>query len=67
MVIFINGQEETVDLNTNVEGMITHFDFGLVGGIAVAINETVVPKSQWTSTLLQENDKVLIIKASQGG
>ena len=47
--------------------MITHFDFGLVGGIAVAINETVVPKSQWTSTLLQENDKVLIIKASQGG
>ena len=36
-------------------------------GIAVAVNETVVPKTNWDSYLLQPNDKVLVIKATQGG
>ena len=36
-------------------------------GIAVAVNETVVPKAQWDSFELQPNDKVLVIKATQGG
>ena len=36
-------------------------------GIAVAVNETIVPKKQWESYILQPDDKVLVIKATQGG
>jgi sulfur carrier protein len=36
-------------------------------GLAVAINEFVVPKSEWDKTTLNQNDQVLIIKATQGG
>lgn len=36
-------------------------------GIAVAINQTVIPKTDWESTDLKEKDNVLIIKATQGG
>lgn len=36
-------------------------------GIAVAVNNSVVPKNSWSETLLYENDKVLLIKATQGG
>jgi len=36
-------------------------------GIAVAVNETVVPREQWDTYELQNNDKVLVIKATQGG
>ena len=36
-------------------------------GIAVAVNETIVPKTQWESYILQPDDKVLVIKATQGG
>jgi sulfur carrier protein len=36
-------------------------------GIALAINNTVIPKSDWSSTLLQETDDILIISATQGG
>jgi sulfur carrier protein len=36
-------------------------------GIAVAVNQTIVPKSEWNSTSLREKDAVLIIKATQGG
>lgn len=36
-------------------------------GIAVAVNNVVVSKSAWSGFELKENDKVLIIQASQGG
>ncbi|MFV5694574.1 sulfur carrier protein ThiS [Flavobacterium sp. LB3P122] len=35
--------------------------------IAVAINNTVNPKSNWNSHLIQETDDILIISATQGG
>lgn len=36
-------------------------------GIAVAVNTTVIPKSDWNSYHLNPNDEVLIISATQGG
>ncbi|MDX6183497.1 sulfur carrier protein ThiS [Flavobacterium sp. Fl-77] len=36
-------------------------------GIAVAINNTVVPKINWNQHLVQETDEILIISATQGG
>jgi len=36
-------------------------------GIAVAINNTVIPKSNWNSHIIQETDDILIISATQGG
>ena len=36
-------------------------------GIAVAINNTVIPKSNWNLHPLHETDEILIISATQGG
>ena len=36
-------------------------------GLAVAINECVVPKAEWETCMLQSNDKLILIKATQGG
>ncbi|WP_369752617.1 sulfur carrier protein ThiS [Flavobacterium sp. WC2409] len=36
-------------------------------GIAIAINNTVIPKSNWNSHSIQETDIILIISATQGG
>lgn len=36
-------------------------------GIAVALNNRVVPKEKWEHTVLQENDMLLLIGASYGG
>lgn len=36
-------------------------------GIAVAVNNTVVPKIKWNEYLLHETDDILIISATQGG
>jgi len=36
-------------------------------GLALAINNTVIPKAQWAAHALTNGDRVLIIKATQGG
>lgn len=36
-------------------------------GIAVAINNQVIPQHAWATTLLSNNDSILIISATQGG
>ncbi|AYN06283.1 MULTISPECIES: sulfur carrier protein ThiS [unclassified Flavobacterium] len=36
-------------------------------GIAVAVNNTVVPKLNWNEFHVQETDEILIISATQGG
>lgn len=36
-------------------------------GVAAALNETVVPRGQWSSTSLAEGDRVEVLTAVQGG
>lgn len=36
-------------------------------GIAVAIDDVIIPKSEWSDTLVTEHADVLVITATQGG
>ena len=36
-------------------------------GIAIAVNEEVIPKNQWDQFTIKENDRLLVIIAAQGG
>ncbi|OVE58488.1 sulfur carrier protein ThiS [Chryseobacterium mucoviscidosis] len=36
-------------------------------GIAVALNNRIIPQSFWAETFLNDKDSVLIITATQGG
>ncbi len=36
-------------------------------GKAIAINDTIIPRDNWDSTILSKNDKVIVIKACSGG
>ncbi|MFD8976699.1 sulfur carrier protein ThiS [Streptomyces sp. NPDC059593] len=36
-------------------------------GVAAAVNEAVVPRSEWAATLLGEGDRVEVLTAVQGG
>lgn len=36
-------------------------------GIAIALNNTIIKKDDWSATDLKSNDNILIIKATQGG
>lgn len=36
-------------------------------GIAIAVNQQVIKRSEWSEWELKPNDDILIIKATQGG
>lgn len=36
-------------------------------GIAVAVNDAVVPRQEWTAYPLDEGDRIEVIQATQGG
>ncbi len=36
-------------------------------GVAIAVNGAVVPRLEWETYFLKQNDNILIIKATQGG
>lgn len=67
MNIFINGQATDMPDNTSIDDVLQRIGQTHTGGIAVAVNDMVVPKSQWAKAQISDGDKILIIKASQGG
>lgn len=66
MQIVLNDKVKVIDDHSSVSLMLNQIQLE-PKGIAIAINETVVPKQSWDQHLINENDKVLIIKATQGG
>ena len=68
MLVTVNNQ--SVELTTGqptLGQLLQQLQFGEKKGIAVAIQDEIVPKSTWPTYALQENDKVTIIQATQGG
>jgi sulfur carrier protein len=67
MEVFVNDQKQTVEADYNLTQLFNHLDIETPGGIAVALNNTVVPRANWEKQLLKNGDNILIIKATQGG
>lgn len=66
MEVQINGTRQDVSCNSNITSLLDHLSIS-IQGIAVAINGTVIPRKSWNTHTLQSEDKITIIKATQGG
>ncbi len=67
MQIILNSQTHQVEEKTSIQIALNNWIGDKQKGIAVAVNETIVPKTCWDSYELKDNDKLLVIKATQGG
>ena len=66
MIISVNKKDIEVDDNITIESML--FFLGIkTEFIAVEVNSTIVPKSEFAIHMLSENDKIMIINAVGGG
>ncbi|WP_299182762.1 sulfur carrier protein ThiS [uncultured Chryseobacterium sp.] len=54
-------------LPENLEALIAMEIPGKKKGIAVALNNRIVPQTDWVKTFLKDQDSILIITATQGG
>lgn len=68
MKIRVNGKEKTVRPNLNIHDLLIALELNPAqAGIAVAVDQEVIPKTGWQATELCENNEVEIIRAVQGG
>jgi len=67
MEVTVNQQNFTVSENCSVEQMLAIALNRPVTGVTVAVNQTIVPKSDWNTHLLHPYDQIMLIKATQGG
>ncbi len=68
MNIRINGEVISVNEQMKLSEFVTlRLNGKEPRGIAVALNEMIIPKGKWNETVLNENDNVEIVHAVQGG
>ncbi|MET8243460.1 sulfur carrier protein ThiS [Streptomyces sp. NPDC005202] len=66
MNISVNGEPRTIAPGTALDTVVKTLT-AAPSGVAAALNETVVPRAQWSSTALAEGDRVEVLTAVQGG
>jgi len=67
MEVIVNNSATQVQNESSLSELISALDLIEQKGIAIALNNKVVTKTKWESTILSEKDKITIIKATQGG
>ncbi len=67
MEAFINNQPVSLSGLATLSDVLMQQDFLDKKGIAVAVNNSVVPKSEWNTYQVESADKITIIRATQGG
>jgi sulfur carrier protein len=66
MKITVNGAERETRDGSSVAGVVASVT-GASTGIAVAVNDEVVPRAAWATTILREADRIEVLTAVQGG
>lgn len=66
--VSINGTATEIADNTTLDEVLRRYGIAPdTSGVAVALNEAVVPRDQWPTTAPKTGDRVEIIHAVQGG
>ena len=65
MNILVNNKPTETDA-VNLKELAAKFNLPM-NGVAMALGTTMVQRTEWETTMLKENDSVIIIKAACGG
>ncbi|MFI1163849.1 sulfur carrier protein ThiS [Streptomyces sp. NPDC020801] len=66
VTISVNGEPLRIAPGTALDTVVQTLT-AAPSGVAAALNETVVPRTRWSSTALAEGDRVEVLTAVQGG
>jgi sulfur carrier protein len=67
MRIVLNGEPRQVSEGITVARLVHELDGREAGGVAVAVDAEVVPRSEWERMELAEGQRVEVLGAIQGG
>ena len=66
ITVEVNQKKHQISENLTLQDLVTNLNIQ-PNGIAIAINNHVIKKTDWDSKGLQNSDAILIIKSTQGG
>ena len=66
LTLVVNGTRRDVDPGTTVDALVGSVAAS-PAGVAVAVNDTVVPRAGWSTTALRDGDRVEVLTAVPGG
>jgi sulfur carrier protein len=67
MTIRVNDQPRRVAASATLLDLLRELALAERRGVAVAVNDSVVPRTRWPAHTLTEADHVVVIQATQGG
>lgn len=67
MLVFLNNKSIELTHEITIHELLTVQNISAERGVAIAINNTVIQKKLWEKHIISDNDKITIIKATQGG
>jgi len=67
MDVFVNGKLLAVPTGARITDALDILKIGSVKGVAVAVNNNVIGRADWEHLELNNNDRITLIKATQGG
>jgi len=65
--VFINQQKFQLPQNGRLSDVLPLLHIGQADGIAIAVNQVVVPRGEWEGYVLAGGDTIFVIRATQGG
>lgn len=67
MTIRVNEEARSIAAGATLLDLLRDLALAERRGVAVAVNDVVVPRTEWSARALADADKVLVIQAAQGG
>jgi sulfur carrier protein len=67
MRIHLNDTARELPSDATLDALARELGLAARRGVAVAVNDAVVPRAAWPAHALADGDRVLIIQATQGG
>ena len=66
ITVLVNENQVEIEESANLNQLMQKVNSN-INGVAIAINNQIISKDSWDKHTLNQNDKVLLIKATQGG
>ncbi|MFO8235279.1 MAG: sulfur carrier protein ThiS [Bacteroidales bacterium] len=67
MQISVNKQLKEIPEESDLVSLLKQLNIKDKSSIAIAVNQQVIPRQEWSKKILKEEDKVLLITAYEGG
>ncbi len=66
MEIFVNDVAKEIPEGSTIQSLVAVLGLS-PAGLAIALDDAVVPRSQWATRIVHANARILVLTASQGG